>query len=269
MKVFWNAIANFFKSIFEPQEPSENGTPEIPRVVVDAEREKPTPLVTKPDPVLFMGSQRNEKRLWYPPAVQFPKRMKKVWEHPDGYTRGLILHFNAGRHNPLNTIEGGIKNGYMYDGMGPDGVLHQPNPLNEAGYHCGSGKWTSPSGKVYTPMHRWCRGVEISSAGLLDKNGKSWFGVVIPEEKIREVKRGGSIRESGKYEKYTPAQEVGIINYCLWLKWNNEAVFDFDWVVGHEEISTSKNDPGGSLSVDMATFRKMLKERYEQLISEK
>lgn len=240
------------------------------KTVKDPERVNPTPLITSEDPKLFMGSKRNEKRLWYPPAVQYPKRMKKVWEHPDGYTRGLTVHFNAGRHNPLNTIAGGIENGYMYDAMGPDGVIHQPNPLNEAGYHTGGGKWTDPNGKVWTPMHRYIRGVEISSAGRLDTNGRPWFWKSekdsIAADKIREVKRGGSIRESGKYEKYTEAQESALINYCLWLKWNNEAVFNFDWVVGHEEISTSKNDPGGALFCDMATFRKLLKDSYGELV---
>lgn len=243
------------------------------KTVKDPERVEPTPLITVEDPKTFMGSKRNEKRLWYPPAVQYPKRMKKVWTHDNNYPRGLCVHFNAGRLNPLNTIEGGIKNGYLYDAMGPDGVVHQPNPLTDAGYHTGGMPWKSPEGKTITPMHKYIRGVEIASAGKLDKDGKPWFWRAekdtIPAERIREVKRGGSIRESGKYEKYTPAQEVGIINYCLWLKWNNESVFDFDWVVGHEEISTSKNDPGGSLSVDMATFRKMLKERYAQLIDGK
>lgn len=239
-----------------------------PKAEVDVERERLPLHAMSEDPRMFMGSKRNEKRLWYPPAVQHEKKMKKVWEHDYHYPRGLVVHFNAGRHNPANTINGGINNGYMYDAMGPDGVLRQANPLNEAGYHCGSGKWTAPDGKVHTPMHKYCRGVEISSAGLLDNELRSWFGTTIPKEKVRHVTKGGSIRESGFYEKYTPAQEVSLINYCLWLKWNNEAVFDFDWVVGHEEISTSKNDPGGSLSVDMATFRKLLKERYAELVKQ-
>ena len=229
----------------------------------------PSLLLTQEDPITFMGSKRNEKRLWYPPAIQFPKRMKRVWIHPDGYTRALLIHFNAGRHNPLNTMQGGINNGYMYDAMGPDGVIHQANPLNEAGYHCGGGKWKGPDGKLYSPMHKYMRGIEITSAGKLDKNGKSWFGVTIPEDKIREVKAGGSIREGGKYEKYTDAQEKSLLNYILWLKWNNEAVFNFDWVIGHEECSIQKTDPGGALSMDMATYRKYLKMKYAELLKVK
>lgn len=233
----------------------------------DAPRPNPSPGSMPPseEPALFQGSKRGEKRLWYPPAVQHFPKMPRQGAHEKNYPKGLVVHFNAGWHKPSATIDGGIKNGYLYDAMGPDGVIRQANPLSDWGWHTGGGAWRGPDGKTYFGMHRYCRGVEITSAGKLDSNKKSWFGFRVPDEKCRFVEKRGSIREGGFYEAYTKEQEKSLINYCLWLKWNNPEIFDFDWVIGHEECSTQKTDPGGALSMTMQEFRAMLKIEYAKL----
>lgn len=228
----------------------------------DAPRPNPTPGVTAVpefEPRLFQGSRYKEFRLWYPPAVQHFPKMPAQGRHAFDYPKGLVVHFNAGHHNPYATMELGIQNGYLYDSMGPDGVIRQANPLSEWGWHTGGGAWIAPDGKAYYGMHRYCRGVEITSAGKLNKERVSWFGKEIPVEKTRFVTARGSIRETGYYEAYTTEQEASLTNYCLWLKWNNPDTFNFDWVIGHEECSTIKNDPGGSLSCTMEEFRSKLK----------
>lgn len=218
-----------------------------------------------------LKSYYRKKLLWYPLAKQVP-RIASQGKHVNNYTRGLVVHFNAGRSNPYSTMDSGRNNRYLYDAMGPDGTILQSNPLNEWGYHVGKSIWLGKSG-----VSAQCRGIEISSAGSLKKVGnefRPWYYKsakdAIPADQVRTVNKTANITVAGPYMKYTSAQEAALVQYCLWLKVNNPDVFDFDWVVGHDETAVPrgrKNDPGGALSMTMPEFRAHLKREYAKLMA--
>ena len=90
---------------------------------------------------------------------------------------------------------------------------------------------------------------------------------------MRYVYRNGSQRE-GWYQKFTKAQEDSIIKVFLWYKWADPTNrFDFDKILGHDEAcdiggrSGAKNDPGGALSITMPEFRKLLSQKWSELMA--
>lgn len=209
------------------------------------------------------------KELWYPDAAKHPRRMKAVGKFKGGFPKGLVVHYNAGHDNPPACIDLGIKNGYNYLAMGNDGKILQANPLDEWGWHAGKTAWPGIAGDVNDEFI----GIEISSAGLLKKSGSafvSWFGKTYPPEMVREF-AGAPNQVKGPYHKFTEAQEQSLIDFCMWLKVQDPEGFSFDNVVGHDEVRAlggypgDKQDPGGALSMPMAAFRSLLKEKYAAL----
>ncbi len=80
----------------------------------------------------------------------------------------------------------------------------------------------------------------------------------LPADQVRYVERFQN-REAGWYHRYTPEQEQALTDLLLWLKTNAPAIFDFELVLGHDEVSPGrKNDPGGSLSLTMPDLRARL-----------
>lgn len=204
--------------------------------------------------------------LWIP----FAKRMNEIptrWTYPQGYPKGAVVHFTAGRDNPEGTVKYLGRMGFPCLVMGRDGKIYQAFPLNRGGHHSG------------TYHHDYSVGIEIVAAGKCEPvtvNGvrkfKAWFHTIpseyFDESEMRYVTRDGSRRE-GWYQKYTLAQEESLINLLLWLKSQAPDVFSFDDVKGHDECCDeggrpgNKNDPGGALSMTMPEFRTLLKEKFE------
>lgn len=241
----------------------------VPEEFQTPEKERPNPgEPTKP--ATKPSGDVGAKLLWYPGAIiRKDLKMKVIGEYPKGYPRGAIIHWTSGRFDKglsdsVNTIQGGIKNGYMYWCMDKDGKVIQTNPLNQWGYHAGASSWTI-DGVKRSGVSNFLVGIEINNAGNLSKkNGKyvSWFDQEIPEKDVRISKSVDNV-QAGAYHKYTEAQEKSLIEMLIWLKANNPDVFSFDYVLGHDEVAPSrKTDPGGSLSVTMPNFRLFLKAEY-------
>lgn len=268
LKQFWNA----FKARQEPDRPSpEEKSEELPE-----EKEEETPAIVQAVKTgrVDLKASYNEKRLWYKPAIQSVKQ-KSRGKYAKGYPEGLVVHFNAGRHNPASTMQSGVKNGYLYLAMGRDGTILQGNNLTEWGYHAGKSAWKI-NGKTVSGVSARFAGIEISAAGLVKKNSDGTFAPwyakkasdMLKEDQVRFAKKGQNITGNGYWEKYSPEQEEALIEFCLWLKANNPSVFNFDNVVGHDEVAVPfgrKNDPGGALSMTMPEFRALLKKRYAEL----
>ena len=218
--------------------------------------------------------------------MPFAVRLNEIptrWAYKGGWPIGGILHFTAGRDNPRGTVEylGGV--GYPCIVMGRDGRVYQAFSASRGGCHCG------------TEHHDYCFGLEVVSAGrctLVTVGGKKkyapWFayknggphtGIIqnakdcFDEDQMRYVYRNGSQRE-GWYQKFTKAQEDSIIKVFLWYKWADPTNrFDFDKILGHDEAcdiggrSGAKNDPGGALSITMPEFRKLLSQKWSELMA--
>lgn len=208
-------------------------------------------------------SEPGEKLLSHPLALKTVSH-KTQGTYRKGYPEGLIVHFTAGQcddeSDMVGTMEWGKGEGYAFWGIGPTGKLYESHPLNKWGHHAGTSSWPSLGSSV----SKYLLGVEIASAGRLDSSRKSWFGKTYPESKTRTVKAEAN-RQAGTYLKYTDEQEETLIALCLWLKRNNPEVFNFDLVLGHDEVSPGrKNDPGGALSMTMPEFRELLKRKWAE-----
>ncbi|TIC83201.1 N-acetylmuramoyl-L-alanine amidase [Crenobacter intestini] len=213
--------------------------------------------------------------LWIP----FAKKneggtMKTRGRYRRGYPEGAIVHFTAGRDNPINDISSGIKNGFAYLVIAPNGGLYQNHRLDEWGYHAGKSSWPPLGGGV----SQYLLGIEICAAGKLHKIDDAHFRPWYNEEKylkergktpkpeddllphqVRFVPNEAN-RVEGWYEKYTDAQEATLKEVLKWLRHNRPDVFSYDLVLGHDEVSPGrKNDPGGALSITMPALRNWLK----------
>lgn len=228
----------------------------------------------------------NEKKLWYPKAVirEDLKRPAKG-EYPKFYPYGAIVHFTAGRYtkgveDAIHTIS---DSNYFFCCIGIDGKFVQVNPLNQWGYHAGESAWTI-AGAKRNGVSNHLVGIEINNPGRLQPHEGKYFtywnwddktkkpknpGDFIAADKVRVIKNNQENILAGAYLPYTKAQEDTLIDFLLWAKSNNPDVFNFDYVLGHDEVAGPqgigywrKNDPGGALSMTMVQFRQLLKDEY-------
>ncbi|HEY5751975.1 MAG TPA: N-acetylmuramoyl-L-alanine amidase [Chthoniobacterales bacterium] len=216
----------------------------------------------------------------YPKAKQdVSGRMKTRGRYAGGFPRGAIVHFTAGGPNAVGTVEGGIGNGYCFFVIAPNGDVYQNFNLDEWGYHAGKSAYP----RLGSGVSQFLVGVEICNAGKLrqlnENTFRPWFndpeyyrksrepvprGVPnpardYPRDLVRFVERKNNC-EAGWYLRYTKEQEKALEELFLWLKREEPDIFQFDFVLGHDEVSPGrKNDPGGALSMTMPEFRARLK----------
>jgi len=231
-------------------------------------RPKPAPIKEKERP------NKNEiipgkPHLWIPFAEQIENGMGFQGTYKDNYPRGAIVHYTAGRFKggvakAKDTMAGGNKNGFTFLIISEDGEVVQGFPLNKYGWHAGQSSHPLLPGTVSDELI----GIEINNAGILEKRGNkfyTWFGLEIPEEQVRHITKKNDNQRPGYYHKYTQAQEDSLVALLLWLKRNNPSVFDFNLVLGHDEVAPGRKvDPGGALSTTMSAFRARLKKEWEE-----
>lgn len=207
-----------------------------------------------------------------PFAVQTNFKMKTRGKYAMGWPRGAIVHFTAGRDGAENTLKYGASQGHTYLCIQKDGQIFQAHPANEWGYHAGESAWTRFAKKLVGSVSDDLIGIEICNAGKVTPIGngkfKTWFGVELDSSQVRYTE-GKANQQKGWYEKYTPKQEDALKKVLFWLKDQNKDVFDFDFVLGHDEVAGvrglgwfRKNDPGAALSMTMDEFRSNLKSMY-------
>lgn len=170
-------------------------------------------------------------------------RLRTNGEYKNGFPEGAIIHYTAGRQDQsgIAAMQHALENNFCYFFINESGMIYQQFDINRWGSHAGLSK--CPVTKR-SNVSKYYVGIEIACAGKLSK-GKSWFGQKIPEHRIREV-------NGIQYEAYTPEQEESLYDLCMWLCINgaNPELF-----FGHNEVTPRKEDPGGSLSTSMDTFR--------------
>ena len=186
----------------------------------------------------------------------------------NSYPKGAVIHFTAGRAS----TESDAKNTFAYlksKGIkavviGPTGQSYfpdqwesQPGPHAGASYHPALGNDVS----------RFLIGFEIACEGKLTfKDGKffSWFETVVPKERVITYPKNVDNIEAGHYALFTTPQVERLKQLLFFLK-EKYKTFDFDFVLGHDEVAIPKgrkNDPGGALAMTMPEFRDLLKKEY-------
>lgn len=214
------------------------------------------PPIPKDEPPRKSPSEVGQKLLWCPFAKKAQK-MKVQGTYPKGYPEGAIIHWTSGS-SAESSMSWGRDQGYMFWMIDKDGEIYQPNALNEWGYHAGASSWPGLGSSVSSRLV----GIEIDCAGKLEKRSdgsfKSWFGRIVPHEKVREVQKRDNI-VSGAYEMFTKEQETSLVLLLKWLHSNNPSVFRLDFILGHDEVSPGRKvDPGGSLSMSMPELREKI-----------
>jgi len=189
--------------------------------------------------------------------------------YPKKWPQGAVVHFTAGRDGALKTIQGGVKDGYAYWCIQKNGELWCAHSANEWGYHAGSSGWKK---RLLGGVSDDLIGIEINAAGrvdpLPDGTFRTWFKTILHSHEVRYSDgKDGSLK--GWYEKYTPEQEHTLVETLMWLKAQKPYIFDFDLVLGHDEVAGPlgigyfrKNDPGAALSMSKDAFRAQLKKEW-------
>lgn len=212
-------------------------------------------------------NEKGAKHLWYPLAYRDFQPAITRGTYEQGYPKGAVVHFTAGRRAGLEKgLADQVKDGFCYFLIDKDGNVGQNFPLDQWGYHAGdSKKYPSDWPGLNFGVSDQLVGIEIQCAGKLSAARKSWFHKTYPVEETRKVKARHNI-QAGTYHKFTDEQEEALIGLLLWLQRNNPEVFEFRYVLGHDEVSgkrgigrNRKNDPGGSLSMSMDELRELLK----------
>lgn len=187
------------------------------------------------------------------------------------FPRGAIIHYTASRasseDDALRVFSDLSKRGIKAVTIGPTGRCYFPSDWDT--------RWGPHAGQSYHPVlgeyvSKFTIGFEVVCEGKLEfKDGKyySWFGSVVPKERVNSYsKRVGNIHV-GHYAAFTPAQIERLIELLLGLKQKHKQ-FDLNLVLGHDEVALPpgrKIDPGGSLGMTMQEFRDLLKTRYSTI----
>lgn len=221
-----------------------------------------------------------EKKLWYPEAlIRTDLKRAAQGEYPKGYPYGAVVHFTAGQYakgveDATNTI---ATSPYFFCCMGIDGKLVQANPLNQWGYHAGESAWVIANEKR-SGVSNFLLGIEMNNPGRLELHNGKYYTYwdskrkqPIAAKDVRVITQNQDNILAGAYLPYTQVQEESLIEFLLWAKANHPSVFDFDYVLGHDEVAGPKgigrwrkNDPGGALSMTMTAFRQLLKAEYQR-----
>jgi hypothetical protein len=204
-------------------------------------------------------SAKSQKLLWCPFADQGFEKSKTAGKYTKGYPMGAIVHYTAGARSGLQAgMAEQLKNGFTYFVIDKNGNIGQNFSLDTWGYH--AGKSFHPDLGEY--VHSKLVGIEIQVFGKLEKSGsqyKAWSGTIVPAEEVRVIEKQTDNQAPGSYQMYTKAQEEALFKLLKWLHDNNTEVFQYQYVLGHDEVSPGrKTDPGGSLSMTMPALRKKL-----------
>lgn len=263
-----SGIERFFRVERSVPKASDGGLSRAVGQVLKGKAAPPPP--SEPISPKLLGQMQD----WYPKAIKHSKEMKTRGKYARGYPLGAVVHFTAGRDGAAKTIDGGIKNGFAYVCIQKDGKMVQAHPISRWGYHAGESAWNKFAKKLVGSVSDDLIGIEINNAGRVtpQANGtfKTWFGTYLKVDQVRYTP-GKANQLKGWYERYTPEQEETLIEFLLWLKSQAPDIFDFDFVLGHDEVSGPagigrwrKNDPGAALSMTMPELRELLKRRWAE-----
>lgn len=184
------------------------------------------------------------------------------YETPSGMFEGLTIHYTVSNRTAASAqavVRWLASQGYMCMVMDEDGKIYTPegfDVLRHWGYHSGVSKWQG----VSSVSNRFA-GMEICCWG---RNPDSSI------KDVRTVTTAQGYIVAGKYQMYTEKQVASLTNFILWALTVNKQ-FKIEKIAGHDELRKEagklgdKQDPGGSLPMPMAEYRKFLTKEASKL----
>jgi N-acetylmuramoyl-L-alanine amidase len=173
-----------------------------------------------------------------------------------GRPKGVVVHYTVSGRKSSNAR--GVVNYLASKNLGAivmdeDGKLYIPSnfdPMKHVVWHAGKSSWKGKTG-----ISQYCVGIEVCCWGRLD--GTPRLANLQTEKKF--FKNEKNIVQ-GTYELFTPAQMQSLVDLINHIAKDNPE-FDPEWIVSHDQISPGrKQDPGGSLGMNMEEFRKIFKQ---------
>jgi len=225
-----------------------------------------------------------DEGIYYPEAIRLPGvRMRVRGSYERGFPIGAVVHSTDGRPNDGSqaTRDGATEGKYAYFVIGRSGNVYQSFSLENWGMHAGPTFHPTLGHNLSTKLV----GIEVVSAGILrkidDNRYRPWYNdkptrktpkpnddFLATDVRFRDTvgtKQKFGYQTAGHYHPFTEAQETALIELLRWLKQERPDVFKFENVMGHDECAVEhngtygrKSDPGASLSVPMAEFRRNL-----------
>lgn len=150
----------------------------------------------------------------------------------------IVMHYTAGltTESAVQTFCAPQSKVSAHLVIGREGDVVQCVPFNRQAWHAGRSKWGNVIG-----LNRASIGIELVSAGKLDRQGShwvTWFGKRIDPDEVFVDHAGHG------WHAYTELQIETARTVCQDLM----AVYDIQDILGHEEVSPGRKiDPGPAL----------------------
>lgn len=157
----------------------------------------------------------------------------------------VIVHYTAGpsARSAINTLTNPRVRASAHLVVALDGSITQLVPFNLIAWHAGRSEH-----KGRTGLNSYSIGIEIVNAGPLTKSGdvfRAWFGGSYkPSEVIHAVHRNE--RTPHYWHVYTQEQIETVTEICRLLI----ETYDIKYILGHEEITSRKRDPGPAFPLE-------------------
>jgi len=225
-KILWIILAVLLLTACAKEEPSSPVTQAPPDQPVDAPIiEKP--IEEKPPVVVYPGAVEDYLGYiydysWYqefPPEYVMVHFCSAVVDHPDD-------PYNI-KHVRQTFIDADVSIHYMID---REGTVYCCIPENRTAWHAGVGEWKGEE-KYKNNLNRYSIGIEMMAIG-------SWEDMSIYMTKEEYDALDSSLIG------YTDAQYAALRDLVADICQRQNIPMDREHVIGHEEFSTHKNDPG-------------------------
>lgn len=159
----------------------------------------------------------------------------------------VVIHYTGGHHaiDSAYYLADNKTNVSAHIVIGRDGKIYQLVPFNIQAWHCGKSSWSDRVG-----INRYSIGIELANAGKLEKVDdiyQSYFMSEYPEEEVYTCCVGGVY---SYWHKYTDAQIKALIalTNCICK------VYPISYILGHEDITNRKIDPGAAFPWERMPF---------------